>query len=399
MVPYAPTVIRTRPFNFLRGLARRGVSVTLVTLWQTEAERASLRALEQEGIAVHALRLTRARALRNGMRALPGTAPLQASYAWLPALAAQARALAAPASCDVVHVEHLRGARYALALRTQAPVVWDSVDCISHLFAQARSQTHTLRARLMAGVELGRTRQYEGMLVRNFDRVLVTSALDKLALEALAGPPAGTAGSVVVVPNGVDLESFSPPNEPRQPGSLVLSGKMAYHANVTAVLYFMRAVMPLIWRERPATTLAIVGQSPPAAIRSLTADPRITVTGEVASMRPYLARASVAVCPVVYGAGIQNKVLEAMACATPVVSTEASLRALGATPESEALLGASAPEFARQVLRLLNDSDLANRVGAAGRRFVESRYSWDAAADRLMDNYEEVIELWKSRKP
>jgi len=486
VVPYAPTVIRTRPYNFLRGLARRGHTLTLATLWQNEAEREALGALAREGIAVHAHRLTRARTIGNCLQAALGSGPLQAAYAWVPELAAEAWKLAEGSRCDVVHVEHLRGARYALALRAQAPLVWDSVDCISHLFEQARVQTHSLQARLMSSMELGRTRRYEGRLVRRFERVLVSSALDREALERLAAdlhprptppraspealpslpltcseqswplahrrpwvqgrwdirattcpcrqarwgfprldfrrgcasalaiwarreassglataapPETGKAASVVVVPNGVDLDAFGPPAGARLLDTLVFSGKMGYHANVTAVLYFVRDILPLIWRERPQTKLWIVGQSPPAVIKNLAVDPRITVTGQVPEMRPYLAGAAVAICPVVYGAGIQNKVLEAMACATPVVSTPASLSALSAEPESEALAGGTAPEFARQVLRLLGDPELAGRIGAAGRRFVERGHSWDAVAQQLIENYNEVIDLWQFRKP
>jgi glycosyltransferase involved in cell wall biosynthesis len=286
--------------------------------------------------------------------------------------------------------------RYALELRALAPTVWDSVDCISHLFAQARAQSDSARARLMASLELGRTRSYEGWLMRQFDRILVTSAVDKGALEQLA---MGAASPIAVLPNGVDLEAFRPPVDARRPDSLVLSGKMGYHANSTAVLYFMSEIMPLIWHKRPQTKLWIVGQSPPAVVKKLASDPRVTVTGQVVAMQPYLAGATVAICPVVYGAGIQNKVLEAMACATPVVSTPASLSALGVQTEREALAGGSAQEFARQVLRLLSDPELAERVGEAGRRFVERRHSWGAVALQLIENYNEVIDLWQSRKP
>jgi polysaccharide biosynthesis protein PslH len=427
VVPYAPTVIRTRPYNFLRALARLGHELTLATLWQDDAERAALHELEGTGIAVRAYRLSRARTVRNSLGALPGSAPLQAAYAWQPALAADTRVLAHASRCDVVHVEHLRGVRYALALRSQAPTVWDSVDCISHLFAQARVQTRSARARFMTGLELGRTRRYEGWLVRQFDRILVASAADKEALDRLAADkealdrlaadkealdrlaagsrdPAATytalpaASPIAVLHNGVDLEAFRPLPDGRRPDSLVLSGKMAYHANVTAVLYFVHEILPLIWRERPQTKLWLVGQSPPAAVKNLAADPRIMVTGQVSEMCPYLAGAAVAVCPLVYGAGIQNKVLEAMACATPVVSAPASLNALGAQAEGEALAGAAPQEFAQQVLRLLRDPQLACRIGEAGRRFVERHHSWEAVALRLTEHYDEVINLWQSRR-
>src|SRR5204863_7853178 len=122
-----------------------------------------------------------------------------------------------------------------------------------------------------------------------------------------------------VLSNGVDLQYFRPIEGPRQADTLVLSGKMSYHANVTAVLYFVREVLPLIWAERPQTQLWIVGQNPPASLKSLMADSSILVSGYVPDIRPYLCRAAVAICPITYGAGIQNKILEAMSCATAVV--------------------------------------------------------------------------------
>jgi len=172
---------------------------------------------------------------------------------------------------------------------------------------------------------------------------------------------------------------------------------MSYHANVSAALHVAREVLPLIWRERPQTQLWIVGQSPPASVRALAADRRITVTGYVPDVCDYLIRASVAVCPLVYGAGIQFKVLEAMACATPVVSYAGALRAIAAQPEHEVLSADSPQTFAQQVLRLLADPARAQHIGLAGRAFVERAHDWNSVVQRLEQIYTEVQHAWNCR--
>lgn len=411
VVPYVPTLIRTRPYNFMRGLVQRGHHVDLVTLWQRQDERNVLGSLQQDGVSIVAEHLTRGQTMRNGVRALLSRRPLQSDYCWYEPLAHRAREMLLHTNgsgrYDIVHVEHLRGVRYGLELKSLAPTVWDSVDCISYLFEQTRHNSASPLARGMAHFELERTRRYESWLIGQFERVLVTSEADKRAFEQLLTRANGNGhvhdapsqhSRLRVVPNGVDLDYFRPSVTPRQADTLVLSGKMSYHANVTAVLHFIREILPLIWKERPQTRLWIVGQAPPTSIRSLSSDSRILVTGYVPDVRPYLTQASVAVCPLVYGAGVQNKVLEAMACATPVVCKPIGLSALKAQVGEEVLAANTPQAFAQQVLRLLNDPVLANRIGQAGRRFVERNHSWSSVLEQLEETYAEAIASWNSRQ-
>ena len=412
LVPYTPTLIRTRPHNLVRGLSRRGHAVTLATLWENEQERAALAELEREGIRVLSARLTKPRALWNMLRALPTTAPLQSAYCWQPELA---RILSSnfqlPTSkFDVVHVEHLRGARYALQLLTsnlQLPVVWDSVDCISHLFEQAARHSRSPFGRIVTRFELARTRRYEAMLANRFARVLVTSPVDAAALTALASrltPHASrtadsayairhTPSAITVLPNGVDLKYFTPGTAPRDPDTIVFSGKLSYHANVTAALHLVNDLMPRVWRERPNVRVNIVGHNPPRQLRDLITHHAsgITLLGSVPDIRPYLKQAGVAVAPMPYGAGIQNKVLEAMACATPVVATPQAVSAIQAIDGEHLLLGAPPAVFARQVLRLLEDANLRARVGAAGRRYAETHHDWNTIAKQLEEIYDHAV--------
>jgi len=203
-----------------------------------------------------------------------------------------------------------------------------------------------------------------------------------------------SARKMVVLPNGVDLSYFAPLAMPRESETLVFTGKMSYHANVASVLYLCREVMPLIWRDRPQVKLWVVGKAPPPAICALAEDDRVTVTGYVPDLRPYLAQAAVAINPIPYGVGIQNKVLEAMAMELPVVTSPRACIALGVKPEKHLLVAHSASTFVQQVSRLLDDSALRQRISAAGREYVEENHNLVTIATRLVGIYRDVVEAW-----
>jgi glycosyltransferase involved in cell wall biosynthesis len=397
VVPYVPSLIRVRSYQLIEALRRLGHQVTIMTLWTNESERAEVEALKNHGFDVKALPMPRWRSAWNCLAALPGKTPLQAVYSWNPGLANQIESMLSSNRApqfDVTHVEHLRGVHYALHIKSRyprMPVVWDSVDCISYLFSQASGQSRSIFGKLVTQFDLGRTRYYEKSLPKRFDRVLVTSPVDRQAFLDLA---AGKSDKpfISVVPMGVDLEYFCPgePSE-RESATVVFSGKMSYHANVTMALYLASEIMPKIWERCPQAKLILVGKDPPRNILALQQNPAITVTGTVEDIRPYLRQASVAAVPLIYGAGMQNKVLEAMACATPVVAMPGAVAPLQVQVGRDVLVAENATDFADQVLRLLNDPGLQCIIGEAGRKYVEGHHRWDSVGATLEGIYHEVI--------
>jgi sugar transferase (PEP-CTERM/EpsH1 system associated) len=399
VVPYVPNQIRVRPYELLRTLARRGHTITLATLWQDPNEQADLAALRELGIEMIARPLPKWRSLWNSLQALPSRTPLQARYCWQPMLAQALREVVAQRTFDVVHVEHLRGAAYGLLLRDlptptgqRLPVVWDSVDCISHLFAQAARQSRSRSGRLMTALELPRTQRYEGWLLHQFAQVLVTSQADQQALLELTTEPPPTVPAVT--PNGVDLSYFArpPAADPQAtgPATIVFSGKMSYHANVTAALYLVNEIMPHVWATHPDVRVQIVGKDPPPAVRALgEANPaRVEVTGTVPDLRPYLQKATIAAAPLLYGAGIQNKVLEAMACGAPVVTTAGAAGGMGAQPGRDLLVADDAQHFGATLVRLIENQDERRALADCGRAYVEHHHSWSAIVAELETIYE-----------
>jgi polysaccharide biosynthesis protein PslH len=404
VVPYTPNLVRVRPYNIIRYLAARGNRITLVTIANSQQDQQDIDQLRPSCEAVYTFRQPRWRSLLNCLLAVGRDLPLQAVYCWNPAMADFLRELTTRVHFDVVHVEHLRGAEYGLKLREagrkpgseEVPVFLDSVDCISLLFGLAATQTKGLGNRLMTRFELPRTRKYEAGLRRRFDHVLVTSPLDREAFLELSSPQ-GEGGPISVIPNGVDLSYFAPDSQfQREPHTLVISGKMSYHANVSMVLNFAEKVLPLIWNQMPTVKLWIVGKDPTPEIRALAGDPRVMVTGSVADIRPYLSKATLAVTPITYGVGIQNKVLEAMACATPVVSTPQAISALAAVPEKDVLVAEGAEALANVILRLIGSPLLQAQIGAAGRNYVEGHHQWPRIAEALENLYLDAIQAKKT---
>jgi glycosyltransferase involved in cell wall biosynthesis len=270
LAPYTPTRIRTRSFHFLKTLAQQGHRLTLFSVWSDNAERDALAEIEGFDIRVIATKLTRQRSVWNSVRAAPTSIPLQAYYSWEPGLARVWLKALGDLDFDIVHVEHLRGAQYARAAHNafgMLPLVWDSVDCISALFEQTREKSASLKNRLISRVESPRTRAYEAALIRLLPQTMVVSEAERRALLALPTTNRiDPAERVHVVPIGIDLEYFSRRAETREPATIVFSGKLSYHANVTAARILLDEIMPRVWARLPQARVLLVGANPPRAL-------------------------------------------------------------------------------------------------------------------------------------
>jgi len=269
------------------------------------------------------------------------------------------------------------------------PVIWDAVDCISRLYEQGADFGATPMLRGIGAIEARRTRAYERIQLARFRHVLVTSERDRQALLAIAKDT--NSAEITVLPHGVDQEYCRPYNGERHPETLVFSGKMSFHANIAGVLHLAEAIMPLIWQKRPGVRLIIAGSNPPASVRRLAQDERIEVTGYVADMRPYIEQAQIAVCPLPYAVGIQNKILEAMALGTPVVASSCAAGGLITTTDQHLLIADQPAEFATAVLQLLDDTNQWTRLSQKGLEYIATYHNWTQIVERLTAIYASAL--------
>jgi sugar transferase (PEP-CTERM/EpsH1 system associated) len=397
ITPYTPNTIRVRPYNLIRNLAKRGNLVSVYTLFTNQAEQDEIASLRSY-CEVEAFEISHRESLVNSIRALPTREPLQSVYSWQPKLAEKILSDIVEIRPDIIHIEHLRGARYGHFIMSKTkksiqapPIVWDSVDCISDLFTQAVKDSSQLKQKILLWFELSRTRHFEKEAVDLFDSVLVTSSKDAQALRDLQenGQPRR---DIHVVPNGVDLDTFKPKDGiNRERETLIVSGKMSYHANIAMTHYLVNEIMPQIWKKRPHVKLWIVGKDPPREVQALANNPSIEVTGMVSDIADYLRRATIAVAPLRYGAGIQNKILEAMACSTAVVTNNQAIGSLSVKDGKDLLVANDPVEFAQSITSLLEDVTRREAIGMSARKYVETYHDWTNIAAQLESVYRAVI--------
>ena len=185
--------------------------------------------------------------------------------------------------------------------------------------------------------------------------------------------------------NGVDLEYFSPAHNYQNPYPplervLVFTGAMDYWANADAVVWFAREVFPALRAQFADVRFYITGTRPGAKVQAL-AGHGIVVTGSVADIRPYLAHAALCVAPLRVARGIQNKVLEAMAMARPVIVSPQALEGISVQTGLEVIIAENAAAFISHISAQLSEPD--NALGKAARRRMEQSYSWHSSLQRL----------------
>jgi sugar transferase (PEP-CTERM/EpsH1 system associated) len=385
VTPYIPSPVRVRPYAFIRELAARGHQITLICLAQPAWEEQYLPEVASYCQKIHLVHLDRWEPYLNCLASLPTAMPLSVAYCRSRRGRELVEALVRSGRYDLVHTEFMRAAPLTADLNSR-PKVFDAVDSLTLTYRRSLSAAYVSPPRrLIALAEWLKVRRFEPKIMHCFDRVVISSPADGRVLE-----DAGC-GQTSVIANGVDTSYFSFSEGPRHEETIVFLGKMSYYPNVASVLWFYHQVFPLIRRQRPAAKLKIVGRNPVPKIMALTADKAVQVTGSVPDVRPYLSEAAVSICPMVTGAGIQNKMLEAMAAGAAAVATSLACQALQVESGRDVLIGDSAEEFASHVLNLLDHKDLRDQLARNARRYVEEYHVWARTAQQLETIYNNLV--------
>ncbi|MFM9935480.1 MAG: TIGR03087 family PEP-CTERM/XrtA system glycosyltransferase [Novosphingobium sp.] len=259
-------------------------------------------------------------------------------------------------------------------------VVMDFVDVDSAKF-EAYAQTGALARRLLYAREARLMRRFEEATARRATTSLFISREERALFESRLGQ--GAAPDVRALGNGIDTAFFDPAavvmaQELKTGGPLIVfTGQMDYPPNIEAVDLFSKRVMPQVLQVHPEARFAIVGRAPTAAVRALGGSNGTLVTGPVPDVRPWLAVADIVTAPLMIARGVQNKVLEAMAMARPVLLTPAAATGIAAADGTHYALAETPGGLAARALALLADRPAAAAMGAAARRFVIDECGWD----------------------
>ena len=309
--------------------------------------------------------------------------PIQVSYFRSKAFAIKLKHLLDHQHFDAIHVQHLRMAQY---FEDGAPsnAILDLPDAFSLYWKRRESAAKNPFDKAFSGLEYKRLANYEKLMLPKFSKSLVCSTEDRDYLIN-----AGIT-NVDVLPNGVNLKSFSPQgSDAIIKNRILFTGNMDYAPNVDAVQYFVDEIFPLILEKHPESHFVIAGQRPVKAVLDLASD-RIEVTGFIEDLSLEYAKANVVVSPLRIGAGTQNKVLEALAMNQAVVCSNVGFLGLGLKSGEGILMGETAQEFANHVVSILTSEELRKRLGETGGQHVRSTFAWSGISQQLLSYFEKI---------
>jgi glycosyltransferase involved in cell wall biosynthesis len=268
-------------------------------------------------------------------------------------------------------VEHFWCAPYVDILRRHCEDVWLDLHNVESVWHARLAGAENWLLRPVLKSFAAASRRMEHALLPQFSGILAPSETDLGAVAAAAG-----AVPLTVYPNA--LPWIDPPAR-CEDDAIIFTGNLEYAPNVTGVCWFNRHVWPWLRRWRPSLVWRIVGSNPRGIRRYIESDHRIQLIGPVENAIAEIARAKVAVVPVLAGSGTRFKIIEAWAAATPVVSTTIGAEGLGAEHGRNILIADSARDMRETIATLLRSDQLRATVGAAGRELYQERFTWESA--------------------
>jgi len=387
--------------TFMGGLLERlapGHEVTLATFCD-DAETAFVPELEQAGIHVEIVR--RSRGMRpslveNGVLAAQrGVSLVRSIGTWTPYYAVKWRdarmlrlveRLTSERRFDIVQCELAFMAEYARAARSGKIVLHEHDLAFRPAYRKAHRQGRGA-ARFAATADWCMWARYELAAARAADTVLTVTEQDRRLLMRLTNTD-----NVSYLPRAVDAVRVRA-DDARDGSTVVFVGSFSHHPNVDAALSLIRDVAPRVLARCPAARFVVAGKNPPASVvAAASAIPAVTIAGFVPDVDGLLRRATVFAAPLHFGGGIKIKILHAMACAAPVVTTAVGMEGIeGAVPGGSILVERTADGLAGHICGLLEDPARARSIGLAGHEVVSTFYSWDRVVRRLEEIYSDTL--------
>jgi sugar transferase (PEP-CTERM/EpsH1 system associated) len=373
--PYPPDRgDRLTLYNLMKLFSTRH-EVTLFSLTDGSETPEALERVAEVCAHVETVRLSRTRSWAQAWLGLVRLEPSQNTYYHSGAMHALLRRRVTPENFDVVFTHGYRMAPYAISLRHPGQLMYLG-DSAGIMYRRELSFVPWWKRPGLAW-ELWRVERYEVLSSRHFVENWALSAVDQQDLTRLG------CHNVVLVPHGLDerLYDVEPqrPNEPR----VVFLGNLSVPHNIDGAVFSAREVWPLVRARVPNATFVVAGAGPTPEVLRLAELPGVEVTGHVPDLRDVWKTSHAMLAPLRFSAGIQNKLLEAMAAGVPVVTTPPAAQAIGAQPGENVLVSETPQGLAQAVIDILSDPGGAARRARAAREHVRRNYNWTTILERL----------------
>ncbi|MBN1311092.1 MAG: glycosyltransferase [Anaerolineae bacterium] len=391
-LPYPPHAGGTlRSYGMIKGLAERGHEIGLLTFaepGQQDIDQTPLAALCNPAISVPAPERTVTDRLRD---LLAGHTDMARRF-WSETFAEALRDLLSHHTFDVIDL-YLEMTGYLPVIKecaSDAMLIYDALNAEHYLQKRiAARELHTLSRWPLAAyslIQANRLKLVETKLCQSVQHVLACSGADAETLRTLRHNT-----PITVIPNAISVDKYQ--QSAREPvadiahPALVFTGKMDFRPNVDAALWFTKSIMPIIKLHHPNIHFTIVGQKPHSRLEYLKEQPRVTITGYVPDIKPYIEAADIYVAPLRMGSGTRFKLLEAMAMGKAIVSTRLGAEGLNVEHGKHMLLADTERSFAGAVIDLLSNEHRCRVLGENAARLVKEQYDWEVIIPRLEEVY------------
>lgn len=360
-----------RDYYIIKELASRGHKVTLVSFYRrNENNDPNLEILKKYCQEIKLIKFDVKKQFANLIKGMYSLKPLQVLLYTSKAFQDEINSLIYREQFDVTYTHFARMAEYLIGY--DVPKIIDLQDSYEENMKNRFLKEKNFIIKMAAFIESKRMKLYERKILRNFSYSTVVSARD-------LNPDHQ---NMFVVPNGIqDIKTIQERN--KKASGLLFMGRMSYFPNEDAALFLIKEVMPIISKKIPDLKLYIVGDNPSKKLQEYNSE-NLIITGFVPDMYPYLAKSRIAVAPLRYGTGIQNKVLDAMAVGIPQIVSIRAANGFSNLSGKEFLTSeCEKQEFSEKIIVLWDDFKLQDQLIENGRKYVLSNYSWRKSVSLL----------------
>ncbi|MCA0149778.1 glycosyltransferase family 4 protein [Rossellomorea vietnamensis] len=318
--------------------------------------------------------------LFRSLKTLYNLKPIQVNLFYHPKVKSRLKEIYRRINPEMIHGQTARVAEYFI--HAEVPKCIDMIDALS-LNMQRRAKRERIWLKPLFLLESQLMKRYEKLILKRFDRTLIVSESDKKYFRN---------EKMVVNPNGTFITKQHLSNYPvvAREKIILFHGNMQYFPNVEAVVDFVKDVWPHIHESYPDYQFHIVGRDPVQKVKALHGKKNVVVTGYVDDICHHLLQAQIGIYPMKSGTGMQNKILESMACGLPTIATSVALQGISGRRGDEVICTENKDEIIEAIKGLIERPALQEQYAIAGRDFVRNQYSWDQNCERLVQTWRDV---------
>lgn len=370
---------KLRAFHQIRGLAGKH-EIILCALSDSPPHPEAIKVLSDYCSEIHLIPTQKRGLFWNVIKAFFNGKPFQVGYFYRRSAQKKINSLIEDCKPDHIYCQLTRVSEYVKESKLSKTLDYQDVFSLG---AKRQAESSSPFTKLIYMMEYKRLLRYEHDIFEKFDHKTIISLPDRDHL------PHPSRNEVVIIPNGVDHEYFSPVIGVKT-HDILFTGNMSYTPNIDAARFLANEIFPLVLKQFPKATLLLAGANPHSKVRAVKAK-NITVTGWLPDIRESYASARIFIAPMRLGTGLQNKLLEAMAMELPCITSALANQALGAKETEEILVGNTAEEYANHIISLMKDGNKAEILAKKGHTFVKKEFSWERSTSMLEELFNSYL--------